>query len=95
MLSDGGGILEMVKLIYTLCALTSLTCAWLLLRSFLHNRYRLLLWSGLCFVGFSINTILVILDRLIFPTFDMLAWRLAAAPVGVLLLLFGLIWEGE
>jgi hypothetical protein len=85
----------MVRVIYALCTLTSLTCAWLLLRSFIHNRYRLLFWSGLCFVGLSVNNLLVVLDRVVLPSVDLLTWRLVSALLAVLLLLYGLIWEDE
>jgi hypothetical protein len=85
----------MVRVIYALCTLTSLTCAWLLLRSFIHNRYRLLFWSGLCFVGLSVNNMLVVLDRVVLPSVDLLTWRLVSALLAVLLLLYGLIWEDE
>jgi hypothetical protein len=85
----------MVKVIYALCALTSLTCAWLLLRSFVHNKYRLLFWSGVCFVGLSVNNMLVVLDRIVLPSADLLTWRLVASLVAILLLLYGLIWQEE
>ena len=85
----------MVKVIYALCTVTSVTCAWLLLRSFLHNRYRLLFWSGLCFVGLSLNHLLLIFDRLVFPAVDLLTWRLGMALVAVSFLLCGLIWQDE
>ena len=85
----------MAKVIYALCTLTSLTCAWLLLRSFMYKRYRLLFWSGLCFVGLSVNNILVVLDQVVLPSVDLLTWRLVSGLVAVLLLLYGLIWEDE
>lgn len=85
----------MAKVIYALCTLTSLTCAWLLLRSFVHNRYRLLFWSGLCFVGLSVNNMLVVLDKVVLPSVDLLTWRLMSGLVAVLLLLYGLIWAEE
>lgn len=85
----------MAKVIYALCTLTSLTCAWLLLRSFMYKRYRLLFWSGLCFVGLSVNNILVVLDKVVLPSVDLLTWRLVSGLVAVLLLLYGLIWEDE
>lgn len=85
----------MAPVIYTLCALTSLACAWLLLRSYKRNGGHLLLWSGLCFVGLTINNGLLIIDRLILPLLDMSTARLATAMVAVLLLLFGLIWEND
>ena len=85
----------MAKVIYALCTLTSLACAWLLLRGFMYKRYRLLLWSGLCFVGLSVNNILVVLDKVVLPSVDLLTWRLMSGLVAVLLLLYGLIWEDE
>jgi hypothetical protein len=85
----------MVRVIYALCAFTSLTCAWLLLRTFMHNKYRLLFWSGLCFVGLSLNNLLVVLDRIVLPSMDLLVWRLVAALIAVSLLLYGLIWADE
>ena len=81
----------MDKFIYTLCALTSAACAWLLLRGYLNTRHRLLLWSGLCFVGLTFNNVLLVLDRLFFTAIDMSTWRLAIALVAVILLVCGLV----
>jgi hypothetical protein len=83
----------MDKLIHAMCALTALACAALLLRAYLRTRFRLLLWSGLCFAGLTLNNVLLILDRLVFPQFDLSTWRLEVALVSVLLLLGGLILE--
>lgn len=86
----------MAQIIYALCAITSLMCAWLLLGSYRKNRFRLLLWSGLCFAGLSINNLLLILDRIVFPTLmDFSTLRLVAALAALLPLLYGLIWEDE
>lgn len=85
----------MALLIYLLCALTSLTCAVLLLRAHRRTRTRLLLWSGLCFAGLTINNVILVLDRIFYPEIDMLLMRLVSALVALLLLLFGLIWESE
>jgi hypothetical protein len=86
----------MAELIYTLCALTSATCAWLLLRGYAQNRYRLLFWSGLCFAGLTVNNLLLILDKVVFPTaIDLSTWRLVAALLAPMLLLYGLISEDE
>ncbi len=83
----------MEKIIYLLCAATAVACAFLLLRSYFRSRYRLLLWSGLCFVGLSVSNLLLVLDRSVLPTEDLLTWRLAAALVALAPLLYGLIWE--
>lgn len=85
----------MSELIYSLCALTSLTCAWLLLRSYRTSKFRLLFWSGLCFAGLALNNILLVLDKLVFRSVDLSTWRLLTALTALLLLLFGLIWEEE
>ncbi|HWW73029.1 MAG TPA: DUF5985 family protein [Duganella sp.] len=85
----------MAQTIYGLCTLTSLACAWMLLSSYRRNGVRLLFWSGLCFIGLSVNNVLLVLDKLVFPQVDLLPWRLAAALVALLLLLFGLIYENK
>lgn len=86
----------MAHLIYTLCTLTSLACAALLLASYRRTGARLLLWSGWCFIGLTVNNTLLVADRLIFPdSVDLSTWRLAAGLVSLLLLLYGLIYEKE
>lgn len=85
----------LAQVIYALCAITSMLCTWLLLRSYKRNGYRLLFWSGLCFAGLSVNNVLLVLDRIVFPTKDLSTWRLAAALIALLPLLYGLIWEEE
>lgn len=83
-------------IIYSLCTLTALLCTWLLLRSYYANRYRLLLWSGLCFAGFSVNNLLLLVDRLLLPaTIDLYTLRLSVTLIAMLPLLYGLIWEEE
>lgn len=85
----------MAPIIYSLCAITSFMCTWLLLRTYRRTRYRLLFWSGLCFAGLSINNTLLVFDRLVFPNVDLSTWRLLAAFIALLPLLYGLIWEEE
>jgi hypothetical protein len=82
-------------IIYSLCALTSITCLVLLWRSWRASGARLLFWAALCFGALSVNNVLLVLDNLVFPDIDMTMARLAAALVAVLLLLFGLIWEED
>jgi hypothetical protein len=85
----------MAQVIYTLCFLTALLCAALLMRAYFRHRHRLLFWSGLCFVGLSVNNLLLVLDRIAFPQVDLSIWRLVTALLASCLLLFGLIWEHE
>lgn len=83
----------MATLVYTLCALTSLACAVLLLRGYRASRARLLLWSGLCFAGLAANNVLLLIDTRVVPTLDLSLWRSLPALAGVALLLYGLVWE--
>lgn len=86
----------MAAIVYFLCGLTALACAWLLLRSYARTRLRLLLWSALCFAGLTVNNVLLFVDRILLPsTIDLGTWRLVAALVALLPLLYGLIWEDE
>ena len=85
----------MAALIYFLCALTCLAAFALLFRSWRLTRYRLLFWSALCFAFLSFNNILLVVDKLFLPQTDLGTLRLFAALAGILLLLFGLIWEEE
>ena len=82
--------------LYLLAALTSIACMVLLFRGYARNGARLLLWSALCFVGLSINNVLLFFDFVIFPVeVDLRLWRLAAALAGVLFLLYAFVWEAE
>jgi len=81
--------------IYSLCALTALLCAWLLLHTYGRTRYRLLLWSGLCFAGLTANNMLLVLDKVVFPAVDLSPWRFGVALGAMLVLLYGLIWNAE
>ena len=84
----------MTQLVYVLCALTSLACAVLLLRGFFRTRVRLLLWSGLCFVGLALNNALLVVDENTLVT-DLSNLRTLPALAGVALLVYGLIWDSR
>lgn len=81
--------------VYILGTITTLLCAVLLLRGYLRTRTRLLLWSALCFFGLAISNLLIFLDLVIYPNVDLYLWRLLTAAVAMMILLYGLIWEGE
>jgi hypothetical protein len=86
----------MATVIYSMCALTACLCAWLLLRAYRDGGYRLLLWGGLCFVGLALSNILLVVDKIIFPTYiDLSMSRLITALGAMVVLLYGLIWEKE
>jgi hypothetical protein len=79
--------------VYFLCTALSVACAALLLRSYGRSRTRLLLWSGLCFVGLSLNNALLFLDMIVFPNVDLSTIRLVPALLGLVILCYGLIWD--
>ncbi|HEX4582335.1 MAG TPA: DUF5985 family protein [Acidobacteriaceae bacterium] len=86
----------MAGAVYIVGTLVALACAVLLLRGYLRGRQRLLLWSSLCFFGLATSNFLVFVDLIAFPAqIDLHLPRLATAAVAMLLLLYGLIWEGE
>jgi hypothetical protein len=86
----------MPELVYVLCALTSVLCAGLLLRSYRANKSRLLLWSTLCFVGLAINNLLVLVDLVLTgPEVDLQFFRSGSAIIALALLTIGLIWESR
>lgn len=80
-------------IVYALCVVTSALCAVLLLRQYARTRFKLLLWSGLCFVGLTLNNLLVFIDANVAPHTDLSVWRTLPALAGVALLLYGMIWE--
>ncbi|HVV81850.1 MAG TPA: DUF5985 family protein [Kofleriaceae bacterium] len=83
----------MPEAVYSLCFLTSLLCAVLLVRSYLRSRTKLLLWSSVCFVGLAVNNLFLVLDRMVFLDVDLALPRQASALVALLVLIFGLIHE--
>jgi hypothetical protein len=82
--------------VYILGTVVALACAILLLRGYVRGRQKLLLWSSLCFFGLAISNFLVFIDLIILPAeINLYPLRLATAAAAMLLLLYGLIWEGE
>ena len=79
--------------LYVVTILTTLLCAVLLLRAYVRVRRGLLLWSGLCFAGLTLDSVLVLADMVLFPSVDLYTWRLASVAVSISLLVFGMIWE--
>lgn len=85
----------MAEAVYILCAITSVLCAVLLLRSWAQTRTRLLFWSGLCFVGLALNNALLFLDLVIVPEIDLRYFRSGVALLSLLSLIYGLITESK
>jgi hypothetical protein len=67
----------------------------LLLRAYARSRVRLLFWSGLCFTGLALNNALLFIDLIVLPQRDLLLLRSIPALIGLLLLIYGLIWDTD
>jgi hypothetical protein len=78
---------------YVLCAVTSIICATLLLRSWMRTKNRLLFWSALCFLGLAIDNSLLFYDLVIIPQTDISIFRNLFTLAGISSLIYGLITE--
>ena len=85
----------MAEIVYVLCTLTSGLCSMLLLRGYRASRARLLFWSGLCFAGLAVNNALLFTDLVIVTYIDLSIVRAAVSLSSLMVLIFGLIWEGR
>jgi hypothetical protein len=80
--------------VYLLSAATGLACSYLLWRSWRTSSVRLLLWSALCFLGLTLDNVLLYLDLVLFPDVHMYDAPMIVGLVSISILLFGLIWDG-
>ena len=86
----------MASLVYLLGTVVTLLCAVLLLRAYSKVRMKLLLWSGLCFVGLTVSNALLCIDLILLPNeINLYIARLGSAAAAMLLLVYGLVFESE
>ena len=85
----------MATIIYSLCSLLSFAIAWLLWRTHAKTRSRVQYWSAMCFSGLTLNNLLLVADKLLFPDADLGIFRLIIALASLSLLLYGLIYEDD
>lgn len=82
-------------IVYVLCFLTSMLCAGMLGRSYLRTGARLLLWSAICFALLAANNLVLVVDLLVWPDFDLRLLRLLLSLAAITSLLWGFVWEAE
>jgi hypothetical protein len=82
-------------IVYLLAVLTCLACTVLLFRGYAASGLRLLLWSALCFVFLTLNNLLLFFDIIVFAELDLRPFRLGAALIGLVFLLYGFIFESD
>jgi hypothetical protein len=80
-------------IIYLLCVVTSLLCAYLLARAYTRGRTRLLIWSAICFAMMALNNLVLAIDVLLLPDVDLTIPRAVTGLLAVAVLLYGFIWE--
>jgi hypothetical protein len=81
--------------VYILGFLVTLACGVSLFRAYAAVGKRLLLWSAFCFCGLAVSNLLVFVDLVLLPQVDLYPLRLMTAAASMLILLYGLIWEGQ
>ena len=82
--------------IYLLGMVVALACGALLARGYRRSRFRLLLWSSICFLGLALSSALAFLDlSLLGSAVDLHMVRRTVTAVSMLVLLYGLIWDSE
>jgi hypothetical protein len=79
--------------VYLLSFFTSAVCGWLLVRSYVANRTKLLLWCAACFVLLAINNFFVVADMLVLRDIDLTYVRSLLALSAIATLLYGFVWE--
>lgn len=85
----------MAGAVYILCAVMSLTCSILLIKGYSQNKFRLLFWSSIGFLGFALNNILLFVDLILIPGYDLTVLRTLPALAGMILLIHGLITDSN
>jgi hypothetical protein len=81
--------------VYLFGVLVTLTCGVLLTRAYTNVGKRLLLWSAVCFYFLALSNLIVFFDLVVFPDVDLYRLRLGTAALAMVILLYGLIWEGD
>ena len=82
--------------VFLLCLATSIACAWLLFRQYSRSQTRLLLWSAICFLGLTVNNLLVVVDILVLSdAVSLLPLRHLSSLLAVSVLIYGFVWEAD
>lgn len=86
-------MISLATAVYFLAFLASAACAALLIRSYIGNRTKLLLWVAACFVLLALNNFFLLADMILFPDIDFALVRAMLGLSAVSTLLYGFIWE--
>lgn len=85
----------MAEAVYIACALVSSLCTFLLIKNYLRNRARILLWIALSFGFFALNNVFTCVDLVLFPQLDLAGTivRSVLFCMSGLTMAIGLTWE--
>ncbi len=83
----------MAAVVYITCAILSFACAYLLYRGYSENKFRMLFWASLGFLGFAMNNVLLFLDQYVIHGHDLSVIRTIPAFIGMITLIYGLVSE--
>jgi hydrogenase/urease accessory protein HupE len=85
----------MTGVVYLLSAATCLLCAVMLFRGYLRSRVRLLFWAGICFVGLMADNFTLYIDGVLYPEVNLAVWNKVLGLIGLVILVYGLVWESK
>jgi hypothetical protein len=85
----------MAVVIYSLCLITALCCAAILVRAFTRTRRPLLMWASLCFLCLALNEAVVMVDLYLLPDLSFRILRSSLGLTAALLMLVGLIFPAR
>ena len=83
--------MTIANLVYAACALTSVLCAVLLMRGYARTRQPLLFWSAICFSGFALGNIMLVIDLAVMTQTDLILFRTVPIFLGMGGLVIGLV----
>lgn len=79
--------------IFGLSTIVATLCSVLLVRGYARNGVRLLFWAGICFAALAVEGAILIVNE--FTTTDLTLIRLSIPLIGLVALLYGLLWESD
>jgi hypothetical protein len=82
------------NLVYLFCAIVTIGCAVLLVRSYLRNPVTLVFWGAIFFVCFALSNVLLFFDLAVLPSVDLSPYRSGLTLGGLIAMTYGLIKEG-
>lgn len=81
-------------IVYLFCAIVTIGCAVLLLKSYFQTRSKLVFWGAIFFICFALSNVLLFFDLGIMPAVNLSPYRDGLTLAGLVAMVFGLIKGG-